>query len=110
MLDRPVEAVCAGQSRASVLCGEPGAGKTALLQHLTGRPAESRVVQTAGVESEMELAFTGLHQLCVPLLPLGHYQGVTDQFQMCKTRSGPARLLLPQMEVTSWLKPSFNMS
>lgn len=85
MLDRPVEAVCAGQSRASVLCGEPGAGKTALLQHLTGRPAESRVVQTAGVESEMELAFTGLHQLCVPLLPLGHYQGVTDQFQMWKT-------------------------
>ena len=68
MLDRLVEAVCAGQSRALVLCGEPGVGKTALLQYLIRRAAECRVVQTAGVESEMELAFAGLHQLCAPLL------------------------------------------
>jgi DNA-binding CsgD family transcriptional regulator len=68
MLDRLVDAVCAGQSRALVLCGEPGVGKTALLQHLTARAAGCRVVQTAGVQSEMELAFAGLHQLCVPLL------------------------------------------
>ena len=68
MLDRLVEAVCAGQSRALVLCGEPGVGKTALLQHLTARAAECRVVQTAGVQSEMELPFAGLHQLCAPLL------------------------------------------
>lgn len=68
MLDRLVEAVCAGQSRALVLCGEPGVGKTALLQYLIGQSAECRVMQTAGVESEMELAFAGLHQLCAPLL------------------------------------------
>jgi DNA-binding CsgD family transcriptional regulator len=68
MLDRLVEAVCAGQSRALVLCGEPGVGKTALLQYLIGRAAECHVVQTAGVESEMELAFAGVHQLCAPLL------------------------------------------
>ena len=68
MLDRLVEAVCAGESRALVLCGEAGVGKTALLQHLTGRTASCRVVQIAGVESEMELAFAGLHQLCAPLL------------------------------------------
>jgi AAA ATPase domain len=68
MLDRLVEAVCAGQSRALVLCGEPGVGKTALLQHLMARAADCRVVQTAGVESEMELAFAGLHQLCAPML------------------------------------------
>ena len=68
MLDRLLEAVCAGQSRALVLCGEPGVGKTALLHYLIGRAAECRVVQTAGVESEMELAFAGLHQLCAPLL------------------------------------------
>jgi DNA-binding CsgD family transcriptional regulator len=68
MLDRLVEAVCAGQSRALVLCGEPGVGKTALLQHLIGRAAQCRVVQTAGVQSEIELAFAGLHQLCAPLL------------------------------------------
>jgi DNA-binding CsgD family transcriptional regulator len=68
MLDGLVEAVCAGQSRALVVCGELGIGKTALLQHLIGRATECRVVQTVGVESEMELAFAGLHQLCAPLL------------------------------------------
>jgi hypothetical protein len=68
MLDRLVEAVCAGQSRALVLSGDPGVGKTALLQHLIERAAQCRVAQTAGVESEMELAFAGLHQLCAPLL------------------------------------------
>jgi DNA replication protein DnaC len=54
MLDRLVEAVRAGQSRALVLCGEPGVGKTALLQHLTVRAAECRVVQIADMQSEME--------------------------------------------------------
>jgi len=68
MLDRLAEAVCAGQSRALVLCGEPGVGKTALLRYLIGRSAECQVVQTTGGESEMELAFAGLHQLCAPLL------------------------------------------
>jgi DNA-binding CsgD family transcriptional regulator len=68
MLDRLVEAVCAGESRALVLSGDPGVGKTALLHYLIGQAAECRVVQTAGVESEMELAFAGLHQLCAPLL------------------------------------------
>jgi hypothetical protein len=68
MLDRLVDAVGAGQSRALVLCGEPGVGKTALLQHLVRRAASRRVVQIAGVQSEMELAFAGLHQLCAPLL------------------------------------------
>lgn len=51
-----------------MLGGEAGVGKTALLQYLVGRAAECRVVQTAGVEFAMELAFAGLHQLCVPLL------------------------------------------
>ncbi|MBV9318664.1 MAG: AAA family ATPase, partial [Mycobacterium sp.] len=68
LLDRLVEAVSAGESRALVLCGESGVGKTALLQYLVGRAAGCRVVETAGVESEMELAFAGLHQLCAPLL------------------------------------------
>ena len=67
-LDRLVKAVCAGKSRALVLCGEAGVGKTALLEYLTRRAAQCHVVQTAGVESEMELAFAGLHQLCAPLL------------------------------------------
>jgi predicted ATPase len=68
MLDRVVEAVCAGKSRALVLSGEPGVGKTTLLQHLIQKAAQCQVVQIAGVESEMELAFAGLDQLCAPLL------------------------------------------
>jgi hypothetical protein len=69
MLDRLVEAVCAGDSWALVFSGEPGVGKSALLQYPVGRAALCRVVQIAGVvESEMELASAGLHQLCAPLL------------------------------------------
>jgi FAD/FMN-containing dehydrogenase len=45
MLDRLVEAVCAGQSRALVLSGDAGVGKTALLQHVVSRATECRVVQ-----------------------------------------------------------------
>src|SRR5246127_2832939 len=67
-LDGLVEAVCAGQSRALVLSGEAGVGKSALLQYLILRAAQCRVVPDAGVEAEMELAFAGLHQLCAPLL------------------------------------------
>jgi len=68
ILDRLVDAVRAGQSRALVLSGDPGVGKTALLEHLVRRAAHCRVVQIAGVESEMGLAFAGLHQMCAPLL------------------------------------------
>jgi tetratricopeptide (TPR) repeat protein len=67
-LDRLVDAVCAGQSRALVVRGEPGVGKTVLLDYLVDRAQECRVARTAGVQSEMELAFAGLHQLCAPLL------------------------------------------
>ncbi len=51
-----------------VVRGEPGIGKTALLDYAAGRAAGFRVVRAWGVESEMELAFAGLHQLCVPML------------------------------------------
>ena len=68
MLDRFVEAVCAGEGRALVLRGEPGVGKTALLEYLVEQAASCRVVRAAGVQSEMELAFAGLHQLLAPML------------------------------------------
>jgi DNA-binding CsgD family transcriptional regulator len=68
VLDRLAAAVRDGQSRVLVLYGEPGAGKTVLLDYLAGRAAGTRVVRTAGVQSEMELAFAGLHQLCAPML------------------------------------------
>jgi AAA ATPase domain len=60
--------VRAGRSRVLVIRGEPGIGKTALLDYLAERARDARIVRAAGVESEMELAFAGLHQLCAPLL------------------------------------------
>jgi DNA-binding CsgD family transcriptional regulator len=51
-----------------VLRGESGVGKTALLEYVAERASGCRVVRVAGVESEMELAFAGLHQLCAPML------------------------------------------
>ena len=62
--------VAAGRSRVAVLRGEAGVGKSALLEHLERRAAGWRIVGAAGVESELELAYSGLHQLCGPLL--GH--------------------------------------
>ncbi|QFR02059.1 AAA family ATPase [Streptomyces phaeolivaceus] len=67
-LDQVVAGAGAGQSQVLVLRGEPGVGKTALVEYLVGRAAGCRVLRAAGVESEMELAFAGLHQLCVPML------------------------------------------
>src|SRR5271169_5894008 len=68
VLDQLINAVRAGGSRVLVVRGEPGVGKSALLDYLTGRAAGCRVVRAAGVESEMELAFAGLHQLLAPVL------------------------------------------
>jgi len=68
LLDRLLEAVRAGQSRVMVVRGDPGVGKTVLLDYLAGRARGCRVARAAGVQTEMELAFAGLHQLCAPLL------------------------------------------
>src|SRR5918997_1368038 len=68
LLDGLVSAVRQGASRSLVLRGEPGIGKTALLEYLVESGSDLTVVEAAGVEWEMELAFAGLHQLCGPLL------------------------------------------
>src|SRR5580765_2624021 len=68
ILDRLVAGVRAGEGQALVLRGEPGVGKTALLDYLAGRAAGCLVARAVGVQSEMELAFAGLHQLCAPML------------------------------------------
>jgi DNA-binding CsgD family transcriptional regulator/tetratricopeptide (TPR) repeat protein len=57
-----------GQSGVLVLRGEPGIGKSALLRDMAERASDFRVAQIGGVESEMELPFAGLHQLCAPML------------------------------------------
>jgi len=69
-LDRLIDAVRAGESRSLVVRGDPGVGKTVLLDYLTGQAAEKgcRVARAVGVQTEMELAFAGLHQLCGPML------------------------------------------
>ena len=51
-----------------MLGGEAGIGKTALLEYLVASTPDLRVVRAVGVESDMELAFASLHQLCSPLL------------------------------------------
>src|ERR1017187_4898897 len=74
VLDQLINAVRAGGSRVLVVRGEPGVGKSALLEYLAGRAPGCRVARAAGVESEMELAFAGLHQLLVPVLD--HLEGL----------------------------------
>jgi DNA-binding CsgD family transcriptional regulator/tetratricopeptide (TPR) repeat protein len=67
-LDRLLDAVRVGESRALVLRGEPGTGKSALLAYVAGRATGCRVARAAGAQGEMELPFAGLHQLCAPML------------------------------------------
>jgi DNA-binding CsgD family transcriptional regulator len=67
-LDRLVESVRASQSRVLVLRGEAGVGKSVLLEYLVARASGCHVARAPGVESEMELAYAGLHQLCTPIL------------------------------------------
>jgi DNA-binding CsgD family transcriptional regulator len=68
LLDRLLDAVRAGESQGLVVRGEPGVGKTALLDYLVEQASGCRVARVAGVEAEMELAFAGVHQLCAPML------------------------------------------
>ena len=67
-LTRLLEGARAGRSGVLVLRGEPGVGKTALLEFAVESGAGFRVARVAGVESEMELAFAALQQLCAPML------------------------------------------
>ena len=93
VLDQLVNAVRAGGSRVLVVRGEPGVGKSALLDYLARRASDCRVMRATGVESEMELAFAGLHQLLSPLLdllerlPVPHREALRTAFGLS---AGPA--------------------
>ena len=65
-----VESARDGYGGALVVHGDPGVGKTALLDDAVERATTLRVVRTAGVEGEMELPFAAVQQLCAPILPL----------------------------------------
>lgn len=69
-LDGLLNAVRQGVSRSLVLDGEAGIGKTALLTYLVESASDLAVVRAVGMESEMELAYASLHQLCAPMLHL----------------------------------------
>ncbi|WP_028062250.1 helix-turn-helix transcriptional regulator [Solirubrobacter soli] len=67
-LDQVLADVRAGRSRALVIRGDAGVGKSVLLDHVAEHATGCRVIRAAGAESEMELAFAGLHQFCAPVL------------------------------------------
>jgi DNA-binding CsgD family transcriptional regulator len=92
-LDQFVAAVRIGDSQALVVSGDAGVGKTALLDYLAGQATGCRVERAAGVQSEMELPFAALHQLCSPMLdklqglPVPQCEALQTAFGMS---SGPA--------------------
>jgi DNA-binding CsgD family transcriptional regulator len=71
VLDRLLEAARAGDGAVLVMYGEPGVGKTALVEYAVERARDFRILRALGVESEMELAYAALQQLCSPILDLG---------------------------------------
>jgi len=68
VLDQMCDAVQSGEGRVLVIRGEPGVGKTALLEYVARRSKDFRVLRASGVQAEMELAFAGLHQLLSAIL------------------------------------------
>src|SRR3954468_773222 len=84
-LDLLLASVQAGESRALVVRGEPGVGKSALLDYLAERALGCRVARVAGVQWEMELAFAGLHQLCSRMLDRLDYLPVPQRVALRTT-------------------------
>ena len=70
VLERLLEAARGGHGGVLVVHGEPGVGKTALLEYAVEAGRAFRVARTVGVEGEMELAYAALQQLCSPILEL----------------------------------------
>src|SRR3954452_7559286 len=66
-LEGTIAAVREGESRTLVVRGEAGVGKTALLEYVVETGSDLRVMRATGVQSEMELAYAALHQLCAPV-------------------------------------------
>ncbi len=65
-LDRLLSGSRGGQGDAVVVLGEPGIGKTALLEYAVTSADDFRVLRTVGNEAERELPFAALQQLCAP--------------------------------------------
>jgi DNA-binding CsgD family transcriptional regulator len=104
-LDEVLAAVRDGLSGVLVLRGEAGIGKTVLLEYAAERAGDMRVARVAGVESEMDLAFAGLHQLLVPFLdgigrlPLRQRRALQTAFRLA-TGPVPDRFLVSLAALT----------
>jgi hypothetical protein len=68
ILDHLLDRVRSGESAVLVIRGEAGIGKTELMRYCARQASGCRLLQIAGVESEIELPFAALHQLCAPML------------------------------------------
>ena len=66
-LDRLLQQARAGTSGVLVLRGDPGIGKTALVDYAAARAGPMRILRATGIEAETELAFAGLHSLLYPV-------------------------------------------
>ena len=90
----------AGRSGVLVLRGEAGVGKSALLNYTADRVEDCHVVKAVGVEGEMELAFSGLHQLCSSLLehverlPVRQRDALETVFGLGSGSTAPDRFLV----------------
>ena len=99
-LDRLVDGLRLGHSSVLVVRGEPGVGKTALLDHLAEQASDCHVARVGGVESEMEIAFAGLHQLCAPMLshlehlPAPQRDALRSVFGLRDRETAPDRFLV----------------
>ncbi len=82
--------VRSGLSQVLVISSEPGAGKTAMLEHVVEVAGDFRIVRVLGVESELALPLAGLHQLLVPFLarhqslPLPQQQALRRAFGLAE--------------------------
>src|SRR5260370_12593951 len=70
LLEKLLESARAGRGAVLVVHGEPGVGKTALLDYVVQKGDSFRIARTVGVEGEIELPFAARQQLCAPILPL----------------------------------------
>ena len=101
VLDRLLEDVRGGRSAVLVLRGEAGVGKTALLHYCARQASGFRVASVAGVESEMELPFAALQQLCASMLGRSTRFRCTSR-PRCAWRSGCRRVTLRTASWSRW--------
>lgn len=100
-----------GNSATLVLRGEVGIGKTALLNYIVDISSSLHVSEARGIESDMELPYAGLHQLCgpfldgIPLLPAPQAEAIRVAFGISRGEA-PERFLVGLAVLTLWAKAS----